>query len=54
MTKTIAIRRVLAALLLIALARPVLQHRMALSFGARADGHTLPALIALLCRRLDS
>ena len=38
----------------IALARPVLQHRMALSFGARADGHTLPALIALLCRRLDS
>lgn len=38
----------------IALARPVLQHRMALSFGARADGHTLPALIETLCRRLDT
>ncbi len=38
----------------IALARPVLQHRMALSFGARADGHTLPALIETLTRRLDT
>ncbi len=37
----------------LALARPVLQHRMALNFGARADGHTLPELIALLCRRVD-
>jgi MoxR-like ATPase len=38
----------------IALARPVLQHRMALNFGARADGHTLPALIETLCRRIDA
>jgi MoxR-like ATPase len=38
----------------LALARPVLQHRMALTFGARADGHTLPALIDLLCRRIDA
>jgi MoxR-like ATPase len=38
----------------IALARPVLQHRMALTFGARADGHTLPALIETLCRRVDA
>jgi MoxR-like ATPase len=37
----------------LALARPVLQHRMALNFGARADGHTLPALIESLCRRVD-
>ena len=37
----------------LALARPVLQHRMALNFGARADGHTLPELIELLCRRVD-
>jgi len=38
----------------LALARPVLQHRMALNFGARADGHTLPALIDLLCQRVDA
>jgi MoxR-like ATPase len=38
----------------LALARPVLQHRMALNFGARADGHTLPALIDTLCRRIDA
>jgi hypothetical protein len=31
----------------------VLQHRMALNFGARADGFTLPALIETLCRRID-
>ena len=37
----------------LALARPVLQHRMALNFSARADGHALPELIALLCRRVD-
>jgi MoxR-like ATPase len=36
------------------LARPVLQHRMALNFGARADGHTLPALIDKLCQRVDA
>ena len=38
----------------LALARPVLQHRMALNFSARADGHTLPALIELLCKRVDA
>jgi MoxR-like ATPase len=38
----------------LALARPVLQHRMALTFGARADGFTLPALIDTLCRRIDA
>ena len=38
----------------LALARPVLQHRMALTFGARADGYTLPALIDTLCRRIDA
>jgi len=37
----------------LALARPVLQHRMALNFGARADGYTLPALIDVLCQRVD-
>ena len=38
----------------LALARPVLQHRMALNFSARADGHTLPALIDLLCKHVDA
>jgi MoxR-like ATPase len=37
----------------LALARPVLQHRLALTCGARADGFTLPALIETLCRRID-
>jgi len=37
----------------IALARPVLQHRMALNFAARADGRSLPALIDTLCTRID-
>jgi len=31
-----------------ALAEPVLKHRMALSFAARADGHTLEGLIKTL------
>jgi len=35
-----------------ALAEPVLKHRMALSFGARADGIRLPDLIATLVSRL--
>ncbi len=35
------------------LARPVLQHRMALTFAARADGQTVPGLIAKLCATLD-
>ena len=38
----------------IALARPILQHRMALNFGARADGHTVSGLIDLLCKRVDA
>jgi MoxR-like ATPase len=38
----------------IALARPVLQHRMALTFAARADGRSLPALIDMLCARIDA
>jgi len=38
----------------LALARPVLQHRMALNFGARADGYTLPSLIDMLCQRIDA
>jgi MoxR-like ATPase len=37
----------------LALARPVLQHRMALTFAARADGKSLPALIETLCARVD-
>ncbi|MEM8985996.1 MAG: MoxR family ATPase [Pseudomonadota bacterium] len=35
-----------------ALARPVLQHRMALTFAARADGETIPGLIDALLERL--
>ncbi len=38
----------------IALAKPVLQHRMALNFSARADGHTVVDLINLLCKRIDA
>jgi len=38
----------------LALARPVLQHRMALNFGARADGHSLTGLVDLLCKRVDA
>lgn len=33
----------------LALARPVLQHRMALTFAARADGVTIPQVISRLC-----
>ena len=32
----------------LALAEPVLQHRMALNFAARADGQTMPDTIATL------
>ena len=35
-----------------ALALPVLKHRMALTFAARADGQTLPGLIGRLIERL--
>ena len=38
----------------IALARPVLQHRMALNFAARADGRSLQTLIDKLCARIDA
>jgi MoxR-like ATPase len=38
----------------LALARPVLQHRMALNFGARADGHSLTDIIDLLSRGVDA
>jgi len=36
----------------VALARPVLKHRMALSFAARADGVSLDDLIDALAQRL--
>ncbi|MGL5736165.1 MAG: AAA family ATPase, partial [Beijerinckiaceae bacterium] len=35
-----------------ALAEPVLKHRMALTFAARADGDTIPAIVAKLVSRL--
>jgi MoxR-like ATPase len=35
-----------------ALAEPVLKHRMALTFAARADGETIPDLVARLAARL--
>ncbi|MDX2145122.1 MAG: MoxR family ATPase [Rhodospirillaceae bacterium] len=38
----------------LALARPVLQHRMALTFAARADGKSLPDIIAKLCDHADA
>jgi MoxR-like ATPase len=38
----------------LALARPVLQHRMALNFTSRAEGKSLPALIQTLCSRVDA
>ena len=36
----------------VALAQPVLRHRMALNFAARAEGLTVPAVIDRLCRTL--
>src|ERR1700759_1001006 len=36
----------------IALAEPVLKHRMALTFGARADGETIPGVIGRLKARI--
>jgi len=35
-----------------ALAHPILRHRMALSFSARAEGMTLTTVIDRLCREL--
>jgi MoxR-like ATPase len=37
---------------IIALAEPVLKHRMALTFTARAEGETVPGIIAKLTRKL--
>ncbi|QXX73311.1 MoxR family ATPase [Methylovirgula sp. HY1] len=37
----------------VALATPVLKHRMALTFAARAEGETLPGLIARMTERLS-
>jgi MoxR-like ATPase len=36
----------------VALAEPVLKHRMALTFAARADGETVTGIIAKLTRRI--
>jgi MoxR-like ATPase len=36
----------------VALAQPVLRHRMALNFSARADGQTTAGVIARLCHEL--
>jgi MoxR-like ATPase len=36
----------------VALAEPVLKHRMALTFAARADGETITGIIARLAARL--
>ena len=36
----------------VALAEPVLKHRMALTFGARADGETIPAVVGRLKARI--
>ncbi len=37
---------------IVALAEPVLKHRMALTFAARAEGETVPGIIAKLTRKL--
>jgi MoxR-like ATPase len=36
----------------LALAEPVLKHRMALTFGARADGETIEGVVARLKARI--
>jgi MoxR-like ATPase len=36
----------------LALARPILRHRMALTFAARAEGITLEEIIGALCERI--
>jgi MoxR-like ATPase len=36
----------------VALAEPVLKHRMALTFAARADGQTIPGVIGRLKARI--
>ncbi|MDQ0348280.1 MULTISPECIES: AAA family ATPase [Ancylobacter] len=36
----------------VALAEPILKHRMALTFAARADGETVPGVIAKLAKRI--
>jgi MoxR-like ATPase len=37
----------------IALAHPILRHRMALTFGARAEGMTIGNIIDRLCERFN-
>jgi MoxR-like ATPase len=37
---------------ILALAHPILRHRMALTFAARADGVTIDGIIDLLCERI--
>jgi MoxR-like ATPase len=37
---------------ILALAHPILRHRMALTFAARADGVTIDDIIDLLCERI--
>jgi len=36
----------------LALAEPVLKHRMALTFSARAEGETIPAVVGRLKARI--
>jgi MoxR-like ATPase len=36
----------------VALAEPILKHRMALTFSARAEGHTIPDVIRQLKTRI--
>jgi MoxR-like ATPase len=36
----------------VALAEPILKHRMALTFSARADGETIPGVIGRLKARI--
>jgi MoxR-like ATPase len=36
----------------LALAEPVLKHRMALTFSARAEGETIPAVVSRLKARI--
>ena len=37
----------------VSLAEPVLKHRMALTFSARADGETVPSVISRLLTRFS-
>ena len=37
----------------LALAHPILRHRMALNFGARAEGVTVTQIITRLCQTIE-